>query len=217
MSNISFLSCPLAVMKKSLRFSLLAVLFCAAGLQLVEAATLSLAPGSSSLSIGDTVFVDLNVSGLTAGAAPSLGGFDITVDFPSIVTFDSATYGDPVLGADQLDLLSSGSITQTTPGLDNVQLLEVSFDSVATLNSLQPAAFTLAVLKFTADSAGSGNFSLANVTLSDASGAALGSSVSNTPIGVVGAVPEPSALLPLCGLLALGLLMRKRLAAFTGR
>ena len=197
------------------RLSLAAIVFCAVGIQTAVASTVSLVPGASSVAVGDSVSLDLAISGLVGGAAPSLGGYDITVEFPSIFTLNSEVFGDPILG-DQLQLVSSG-FTEANVGSGSVELIEVSFDTVATLNTLQPDAFTLAVLNFTANSAGSGNFSLANITLSDASGKVVGSSISNATIAAVSSVPEPATLLPLCGLLALIALMRKRISALATR
>ena len=203
MSEKDFQQCGRPAIKKGLQFSLLAIL-CAASFPIAEAATVSLIPEQPSVSVGDTFLVDLNVAGLGANSAPSLGAFDITINFPTLFTFNNVTFGDPILG-DQLSLLGSGSATATVPGLNNTELIEISFDSVAVLDSLQPSAFTLAVLSFTADSAGSGNMSLGNITLSDASGQPLSSTISNASIRVngVSSVPEPATLLPLAGLLAL--------------
>jgi len=90
----------------------------------------------------------LVISGLTAGAAPSVSVFDLDVSFnPTILSFGSVAFGDPVLG-DQLDLLGLGSFTSTIVGVDTVNLLELSFDPAAVLNALQPGDFTLATLTF---------------------------------------------------------------------
>jgi hypothetical protein len=161
------------------------------------------------------VAVDVQISGLGLNTAPSLGTYDITIDIPSIFTFDNVAFGDPSLG----DELGPSVFTQDTLGSNSIDLLEVSFESVAALNAQQPDTFTLAVLNFTANSAGSGNFSVGSATLGDASAAQLSYNVSNATIGVSSAstVPEPSALLPLCGLLALIGLMRKRLSTLTHR
>jgi hypothetical protein len=194
-----------------LRISALATLFCAAGFQTATAATLSLVPGDSSVNVGDTVSVDLNISGLVSGTA--LGAYDITVNIPTNFTLDNVTFGDPTLG-DQLALSGVNSITEALPGNDSENLIEVSLNSVATLDSLQASAFTLAVLNFTAESSGSGNFTLGDITLSDATGRALPSYVSDATISAnSSAVPEPSSVLPLCGFVALIVVLRKRLTA----
>jgi len=208
MSSQSFFRLPLPM---RFRLSLSAALFCAVGFNAANASTVTLVPSESTVAVGDTVSVDLNVSGLGADVAPSLGTYDITIDFPANFTFDNVVFGDPSLG----DQLGAGALTETIPGSSDIELIEVSLDTVAALNLAQPDAFTLAVLSFTANTPGSGSFSLNNITLGDASGKALGSSVSNTTIGAVSSVPEPSTILPLCGLLALVGFMRKRIFALT--
>ncbi len=194
-----------------LQTGLFVALLCTAGFQTAGAATLTLVPSESNVSVGDTVSVELNISGLGDDTAPSLGAYDITVDTPGFFTFNNAAFGDSVLESDQL---GSSAFTETILGSDTIQLIEVSFESVAALNSTQPDAFTLATLNFTATGPGSGSFSLADVTLSDASGLALSSSVSNASISAFSSVPEPSTLVPL-GVLALVGLMRKRLGSLT--
>jgi hypothetical protein len=196
---------------KSLRISALAILFCAAGFQTAGAATLSLVPGDSSVNVGDTVSVDLDISGLVSGTA--LGAYDITVNIPTNFTLNDVVFGDPTLG-DQLALSAVNSITEALPGNDSEELIEISLNSAATLDSFQASAFTLAVLNLTAESSGSGNFTLGDVTLSNAIGGRISSYVSDATISAdSSAVPEPSSVLPLCGLVALIVVLRKRLTA----
>ena len=199
----------------TLQISALAVFACAAGLQTSPAATLSIVPSSPVVDVGDMTSVDLNLAGLTSGTA--LGAYDITVDFPSNFTFDNVTFGDPTLG-DQLAIGGpSDSLTEAIPGLDAETLIEVSFDSSAVLTSEQASDFTLAVLSFTADSAGSGSLTLSDITLGNQNGAPLSSIVSNASFGAVSSVPEPSTVIPLCGVAALVIAMRRRLAALVGK
>jgi hypothetical protein len=196
-------------MMRIFRVCALTIVFCAAGIQAVKASTLSLVPSDPSVNVGDSVAVDLNISGL--GGGTSLGAFDITVDFSTVLTLESVSFGDPSLG-DQL-ALTSFSTTDAIAGAGSERLIEVSSDSVATLNSMQASSFTLAVLNFTANSAGSGDLSLSNLTLSDASGGGLPTSFTDAKTDVVGTVPEPSTFVLLCGLLALIPFARKSLAA----
>jgi hypothetical protein len=187
-----------------------AIILCAAGFQTARASTLSLVPEEPSVNVGDSVAVDLDISGLSSGTA--VGAFDITVDYSSLFTLNNVEFGDPTLG-DQLALLGISSLTDTIPGANSEELIEVSFNSVATLDSLQASDFTLAVLNFTAESAGTGSFTLGSTTLSDASGHSLGYSVSNASIGANSVAPEPSTLVPLVGMMAVMIaLMRKRMA-----
>lgn len=202
-------------LRKTLRVSAFAIFTCLASFQIVGAATLSIVPNSPLVDVGDMTSVDLNISGLTSGTA--LGAYDVTVNFPSNFTFDNVTFGDPTLG-DQLAFGGPAfSITSASAGVDAETLLEVSLDSAATLVADQASAFTLAVLDFTANSPGSGSLTLSSITLGDQNGSRLSSSVSSASFGAVSSVPEPSTVLPLCGLAFLSILMRKRLAAWAGR
>lgn len=199
----------------ALHASALAIFVCFACLQTAAAATLSIVPTSPEVNVGSTTSVDLDISGLGSGTA--LGTYDITVDFPSNFTFDNVTFGDPTLG-DQLAIGgSSYSVTEASAGTDAETLIEVSFDTSATLTSDQASAFTLAVLDFTANSPGGGSLTLTDITLGNQNGYAISSQVSNASFGAVSSVPEPSTVLPLCGLAALGILVRKRLAAWATR
>jgi hypothetical protein len=114
--------------------------------------------GSETVSAGGVATVSLDVSGLGKGTA--LGAFDLNVGFnSSIVSFASASYGDPVSG-DQLNLEGFGTYTNTTPGNGTTELTELSFDSSAALLSSQATSFTLATLSFDALTAGSSALTL---------------------------------------------------------
>lgn len=203
-----------SALRRTLQVGAFAIFAYSAGLQPAGATTLSIVPTLPVVNVGDTTSVDLDVSGLGGGTA--LGTYDITVDFPSIFTLDNVTFGDPSSG-DQLALSGVSSFTDAIPGVDSEELIELSFNQASTLTSFQASAFTLAVLNFTANSPGSGSLTLSDITLGNQSGGSLSSSVSNASFGAVSSVPEPSSALPLCGLAALGLLMRKRLLAWAGR
>ncbi|MCI0530154.1 MAG: cohesin domain-containing protein [Nitrospira sp.] len=113
-----------------------------------HAISLEFVPPTQQVDIGDTFEVEIVILDLVDSAPPSLGTFDLDVIFdPTILSFSSVTYGDPVLG-DQLDLFGLGSITATTPGTGSVNFFELSLDSAADLNNLQAGDFTLATLTF---------------------------------------------------------------------
>lgn len=66
--------------------------------------TISILPASQSVNLGSTTTVNLTIAGLGNHVAPSLGTFDLNIDFnPTILGFSTFVFGDPVLG-DQLDL-----------------------------------------------------------------------------------------------------------------
>ena len=149
---------------------------------------------------GNLLDVSIGISGLTSGAAPSLGTYDIDINFdPTYLSYNSTLLGDQVLG-NQLDLtnlfsnLSSGEVT--SPGVLN--LYELSFDSVADLNALQADSFTLATVAFDVLKAGTTQLSLISNVLGDADGNALsaiiGPSVPITIETLPSSVPLPSSL-----------------------
>lgn len=116
-----------------------------------QALSLSFEPLASSNP--NQAMVGIRVSGLGDNMAPSLSGFDLDVAFdPTILDFQQATFGDPVLG-DQLFLNSpddckSVSLCEAVDNSTSVNLFEVSDQLPATLDSLQKGSFILASLTF---------------------------------------------------------------------
>jgi hypothetical protein len=81
-----------------------------------QAVTLTLEPASPTIAVGQSVDVDLTISGLGDLAPPSLGAFSVEITFgDSILTFDSAAYGS-FLG-DPNDLLETDIITTVGTGV----------------------------------------------------------------------------------------------------
>ncbi|NOU14232.1 MAG: hypothetical protein HOO92_09790 [Methylococcaceae bacterium] len=155
---------------------------------------------------GNSVNLGLVISGLGSASAPSLGGYDFDIGFdPAHLSFDSAVFGDSVLG-NQLDLSNFGSNYTTanvgSPGLLN--LSELSFDAISDLNTLQADSFTLATLSFNVLNPGTSQLDITINTLSDADGSAL--LANNTSVAIT-TVPVPGAVwLMLSGL---GVFFRK--------
>ena len=153
-----------------------------------QAVRLSLVPAVQVADVGDPVEIRILIAGLGNFTAPSLGAFDVSVSFnPAVLSYDSATFGDPVLG----DLLAplTGSITGLTdlaPGLIN--LFEVSLDAPSDLHDAQPDNFLLASLRFSMTAQGSTTVSLQDVLLADAWGAPL--PVESIENATVSAIPE---------------------------
>lgn len=173
------------------------------------AVAITITPATQTITLGDTAAVDIGISGLGDHAAPSLGVFDLDILFdPAILSFNSVVFGDPVLG-DQL-VLGFGSITELKTAVGSINLFELSLESAADLDSLQPGEFILARILFNSLSAGDSALQVAVNDLGDASGAALTASVSDANI-TVSAVPEPDALFLLtAGLLVIFLWRRKQ-------
>lgn len=131
---------------------------------------------------GTTMTINLVISGLGVGDAPSLGGYDLNVTYDTtLLTLNSVTFGDPYQG-NQLDLAGMGSLNISTPGMDTVNLFELSMDSVADLNAYQADSFILATLTFTTMTSAPVSLDIDSLILSDAQGNRL------TPVPLPGAL-----------------------------
>jgi hypothetical protein len=154
---------------------------------------------------GSSVNVKISISGLGQASSPSLGAYDLDLGFDAgYLAFSGAVWGDALLG-NQLDLFNVGGNPSgaelVAPGIIN--LYELSFDSVADLNSLQADGFTLATVSFDVLKAGSSQLTLSANAFADAEGNDLAVITLSAPVTTV---PLPPAmLLMLSGLLGLGL------------
>ena len=161
-----------------------------------SAITLEVVPSSSTVNKGGSVTADIKVSGLGDGAAPSLGAYDFDLTFnSSLFSFNSITFGDPVLG-NQLDLdplgIGFGSLTGDSLFGNVLNLFEISFDSTTELDTLQAPEFILASVVFDVNQmTGVGVFSLLVNDLSDSFGGLLDST---TIAATVQVVPVPAAV-----------------------
>jgi hypothetical protein len=102
-------------------------------------------PDATFASTGDSIALNLVVSGLGNFAPDSLGAFDVSVGFDSaIFSFTSYSLGGYLgdLGLFEALDVSSGA------GIGTVNLAEVSLLSPSSLDALQPGGFTLATLNF---------------------------------------------------------------------
>ena len=170
------------------------------------ALSLSAVPMDQTVAVSDTVEVAVVIDGLGNFAPDSLGVFDISVSYdPGILAFQSASFGDPVLG-DQLDVFGFGSITDVTPGSGSVNLFELSLDFATDLDTLQAGSFQLATLMFSAIGTGVSAIGIDVTELGDAYGAPLNADTITG--GRVAVVPLPATAY-LFGTCLLGLLGRK--------
>jgi len=181
-----------------IKLSLLAALLMLTGI--TQASVVSnFNPSSLFLSItrisqtGNSVNVDIGISGLASGTAPSLGGYDVNLSFdPSYLSFAAVAFGDAVLG-NQLDLASLGSTTiAELTGVGIVNLFELSGDAAEDLNTLQASSFNLATVTFDVLNAGTSLLQLDLNALADADGNTLSAITVSVPVTTV---PLPSAFL----------------------
>jgi hypothetical protein len=163
----------------------------------VHAISLNFVPSAQNVSLGSSAQVAIKISGLGDSLAPSLGTYDLNVNFnPAVLSFNTVSFGDPILG-DQLDLFSLGSLIITTPGAGYVNLFELSLDSAADLDSLQASDFILATLTFDTLGVGTSPLSFTVNALGDSNGDSLTADNGSGSVTVDAArsVPEPSTLL----------------------
>ena len=160
-------------------------------------------PASQGVPVGNPVDVDLTISGLGDFASPSLGAFDLDISFnPALLAFSNVIYGD------QLDILGLGSVQITTPGVVNVNLLELSLDLPSDLDTLQAGSFTMATLTFDTLAVGTSSLDITINALSDAFGDPLFADVQS---GSISPVPEPATILLLVsGMAGLGMFGRRK-------
>jgi hypothetical protein len=202
----------MAMRKMILFFVILVVAM--VGAEQTKADTAGLSVSSTTVTLGNTAAITLEISGL--GNATALGTFDINIGFdPGILGFSSATYGDPHLG-DQLDLEALGTISSTTPEIGTVELFELSLDSPGVLASSQATGFTLVTLDFNTLGLGQSALSISINALGDQNGNSLSAttldgSVTVNPSTVAAAEPGTVLLLG-SGLLAIVGAARKRIS-----
>lgn len=133
------------------------------------AATVEIVPDARSVQPGDTITVDIRVGDLGDGAAPSLGAFDIELGYdPGLLT-----YSDALLVAQLGDPDAGESIESLTPGTGLVHAWAVSLLPAVTLNSSQPATFSILTLELQAAAAGAGDLTISVNALGDENGAPL--------------------------------------------
>lgn len=183
-----------------------------------RAETISLSPTTQTIASGSPETLDLNISGLSSTTA--LGAFDVSVNFDSsILSFNNATFGDPVLG-DQLDLMNLGlNGPIAAVGTGTVDLSEVDlFDSPSTLSSSQARSFTLAAISFDAVASGTTPLTITVNSLADQNGDPFTALTQNASVTAETStspppspIPEPSSpFLLVSALIALLALARVR-------
>ena len=167
---------------------------------------------------GEQVSIDIIISDLVNGGAPSLGAYDFDIRFDSsILNFDSVTFGDAVLG-NQLDIIGLFGTFNDVLKLssDTINLFELSLDDPFDLDTFQADSFTLATLTFDAVGAGTSTLEFSNVILGNALGHPLSVTTNQGMVTVEASdavpVPESSTTFSLLalGLLGLGTVIRRQ-------
>ena len=112
-------------------------------------------PDLLEVSVGETFEMNYWIGGLGGGVAPSLGSFDLRMDFdPSLVSYNSVTVGD-MLG----DIGTGEATTTNLLVVGGINVTEISLLTPAQLHALQPNSFILFTASFTAQAVGDAVFS----------------------------------------------------------
>jgi hypothetical protein len=177
--------------------------------------SLDVLPPTQNVRLGAAANVQLVISGL--GSPPdnlSLGAFDVVIAFDeSVINLKDVTFGDSSLG-DRVDLSGMGLRAESLIGSE-VNLAEVSLDSVHDLNDNQEGRFAIATLSFDTVRMGESPVTItgprgAQPLLVNASGELVPAALGMGSI-TVHPVPEPFTFgLATLALLALGLFRRRQ-------
>ena len=150
-------------------------------------ATLELVPDMTTVGLGDALFIDIVVSELGDGIAPSVGDFDFDITYDdTILTATDVEIGGFLGDLDFLEAI--GGFDLSTSGV--VDLFEVSFLFDFELDALQPASFTLATLSFEAIGLGMSTLDFTQVILGDS----FAQPIDTTVTGGSVSVPLPPTL-----------------------
>jgi hypothetical protein len=177
----------------------------ALGAAAAQADTITVVPSAGTIGVGNTFTVTVAASNFIAGAAPSIGAFDLGVSFDSsILSLVSVAFGSGLSFPS-----GAGSIQDVTGAVGGAfSVAEVSLESEAALNTQQLDAFALFTITFNALNFGTSQISLTLNGLSNAAGDALSANLINSSVNVV---PLPAAAwLLLSGIAAFGAVARRR-------
>lgn len=147
-----------------------------------NAVSVQLVPSATTASVGDTILLDITISGLGAPGPEEVGSFDVFIGFdPSMFAPTGVSFG-LLLG----DPLLFEALTDSSATANVVEAAEVSLLSVAELRALQPSSFTLATFSFEAIASGAVAFQNRGGPIDDGLG--------NLIAGTKTPLPEPSPI-----------------------
>lgn len=154
--------------------------------------SVSVTPNKTDLHVGDTVSLSIHISELSGEVA--LSSYDLSLGFdPSVLQFDSAIFGDPLLG-NQLDIAGSNlNFPSALADVDSVSLIAFSWDDSESLLAQQAKEFMIARLFFTALLPGISPLNLTINSLADQSAVILNANSKSSSVAIT-AVPVPSAI-----------------------
>lgn len=158
------------------------------------------AVSGSPASVGTPLILDISVSGLGNLTSPSLGAYDLTLQFDSSYFSHSTTSVQNALG----DPLVPEVINTITPSASNVNVISVSLLPAATLNTTQADSLYVfrTELNVTSSSFTNSTISISGL-LSDENGSPL--PLVTSPISIAAASTTPTQIpvfsLPLIALL----------------
>ncbi len=120
------------------------------------AVTIQAIPSANVVLKGESLSIAVVVSGLDGLSSSSLGAFDLNLQFdPDMFGYNGHTLG-PGLG----DGAAGESITDSSTGVGNLSVYQISLLVPSELNANQPATFTLFNATFDAMGSGAASFSL---------------------------------------------------------
>lgn len=166
------------------------------------------APTPALLEPGSSLFVDIAVSGLVAGDAPSLTAFeldlgfdDTAIDFVALQFLPFGSGVSLVNGSGQPCTLANldgvcDVLLDSLASVGNVNLAAASLVAPADVNAAQPASGVLASLEFLVQAPGTTTLAFTQIALSGTiSGTSQGTlAASASPLGL-SVVPEPATLM----------------------